>query len=172
MSMRDSERDFNKRNRIPKQKRMLYFAYGSCMNLEDFHRTVPGAEAVGTAVLKNYRLAFTMYSHTRRGGVADIVPSKGSQVEGVLYELTPVEFEWLDSREGAPVFYRRKRVRVERQDGSVVWATTYEVTRKSVDEWQPSREYALIIWEGARVLSLAYRKMLKENLLKVRKVRS
>jgi len=142
------------------------------MNLEDFRRTVPGAEIVGTAVLKNYRLAFTMYSQSRRGGVADIVRAKGSHVEGVLYELSASEFELLDQREGAPVFYRRKKVRVERLDGSVAWATTYEVTRKSVDEWQPSREYALIIWEGARILSLSYRKMLKENLLKVRKVRS
>lgn len=140
------------------------------MNLEDFRRTIPEAEAVGTAVLKNYRLAFTAYSYSRRGGVADIERSKGSWVEGVLYELSAEEFERLDTREGAPVFYKRKRVRVEKFDGSLVWATTYEVVQKSVEEWWPSREYVLVIWEGARLLSLSYRKQLKENLLRVRKM--
>lgn len=72
------------------------------MNTEDLRRTIPDATPVGIAVLKNYRLSFSAYSYSRGGGVVDIVQSKGSWVEGVLYELSAEDLKWLDAREGAP----------------------------------------------------------------------
>jgi cation transport regulator ChaC len=143
----------------------LYFAYGSCMNQADLARSEPRAVYLGSAVLRNYRLAFSRFSQFRGGGVADIVREPGEWIEGVLFEVP--DFEALDRREGAPFVYRRRKVRVypESLGGRWRWAWTYEVVEKSPVEIAPSREYALLIWEGARVLSLEYRKKLKENLL-------
>lgn len=149
----------------------LYFAYGSCMDFADIFRTDPAAVFVGTAVLKNHKLAFSRYSLSRRGGVADIVREPGEYVEGVLYEVP--DFALLDRREGAPFFYRRMRVRVYPAwlGGRWKWAWTYEIVDKSPVEIAPSREYALLIWEGAKVLSLEYRKRLRENLLRKDRVK-
>jgi cation transport regulator ChaC len=143
----------------------FYFAYGSCMNQEDLARSGVQATYVETAVLRNYRLAFSRYSTYRGGGVADIVREPGEFVEGVLYEVA--DFHALDRREGAPFVYRRRKVRVYPKSlgGRWRWAWTYEVVEKSPVEIAPSREYALLIWEGAKVLSKEYRKKLKENLL-------
>lgn len=148
----------------------LYFAYGSCMNQADLARSEPRSVYLGPAVLRNYRLAFSRYSHHRGGGVADIFREPGEWIEGVLFEVP--DFEALDRREGAPFVYQRRRVRVypEGLGGRWKWAWTYEVIEKSPFEIMPSREYALLIWEGAKALSFEYRMKLRENLLKERQV--
>lgn len=144
----------------------LYFTYGSCMNRHDLARSGVSAICLGTAVLKNYRLAFSRYSIYREGGVADIVREPGEYVEGVLYEVS--DFRVLDRREGAPYVYRRRLVRVypEGLGERWRWAWTYEIVDKSPVEFQPSREYAKLIWDGAQVLSREYREKLKQNLLR------
>jgi len=143
---------------------VLYFAYGSCMNEADFARTAPKAKRVGTAVLKNYRLAFTMYSQERRGGVADILPADGHWVEGILYKLSPSDWDSLDLREGAPYVYRRKQIQVYLPDQTIRTVTTYEGVNRQSMEVQPSWEYAEIIWHGASELSQDYQRKLKQKL--------
>jgi len=149
----------------------FYFAYGSCMNVPDLLRSGVGAIQQGTVVLKNYRLTFSRYSYSRGGGVADIVKQRGEFVEGILYWVPNLTA--LDVREGAPYVYRRKRVRVHLTDGGepmTVW--TYEVVDKAMIEYAPSRHYALLIWEGARILSPAYREKLKQILLREERVKN
>jgi cation transport regulator ChaC len=139
----------------------LYFAYGSCMSPKDFARTSKG-KMIGSATLFDYRLGFTRYSKNRQGGVADIVPSGGDYVEGILWEVPSLKP--IDKREGHPHIYRRVRVKVfipslER----FVYATTYEVLEKGIldpREYAPSKQYANLILEGAKFLSEDYRDLL------------
>ncbi|SEM72409.1 gamma-glutamylcyclotransferase family protein [Lihuaxuella thermophila] len=142
---------------------MYYFAYGSCMDAESFSNTVgkENYEVLGAAVLPDYRLAFNLYSETRKGGVADVVMSPGDQVEGVLYRLSPEALPPLDQREGVELGrYRRVYVNVHWQ-GRVLSAMTYTVVEKLPDEIPPSMEYARLVYNGARQqLSDAYRKKL------------
>jgi cation transport regulator ChaC len=144
-----------------------YFAYGSCMSPKDIQRTTP-AEFVSAATLYDYKLAFTRYSAGRRGGVADIVPSVGDYVEGVLLKIS--DLKALDRREGHPFAYKRKKVRVlvhSRMQIVSVW--TYEVTTKEEYEIQPSEAYKRLIREGAKAyLSKEYRKALEANLKRFR----
>lgn len=145
----------------------LYFAYGSCMNLNDLTRSGIEATFVDTAVVINYRLAFSRYSYYRKGGVADIVKAKRKMVEGVLFEVP--NFKTLDLREGAPWVYRRIRVRVyPRKSRGWKWAWTYEVVNKASVEFAPSKEYADIIREGAQVLSVEYQKELQKLLFQTK----
>jgi len=140
----------------------LFFAYGSCMNETSLARDVAGFRFLTPAILTGYRLGFTRYASRRATGVADIVRQSGGRVEGKVYYVP--DFVGLDRREGHPIFYRRKRIRVflvrERRWESV-WA--YEVVRKQ-REYVPSRRYAMLIWEGAAVLSQGYREQLRKKL--------
>jgi cation transport regulator ChaC len=143
----------------------FYFAYGSCMNTNDLSRTLPFFEVVGPATLFGYTLAFTKYSVSRQGGVADIVLAPSSSVEGVVFTVD--NFEKLDIRE---LVYRRIPVNVQlNNSGSWLSAMTYEVVDKSPAEIAPSSYYASLILDASYSLSSSYRHWLMnkiETLLK------
>ncbi|NNV05092.1 gamma-glutamylcyclotransferase [Geobacillus sp. C56-T2] len=146
-------------------KEVLYFAYGSCMSERDFRPTVPHFEVMGRAVLDDYRLAFTRYSCRREGGVADIVPSPGDRVEGVLYKIPEHYVANLDRREGVPAgVYRREYVDVQFH-GQFVPALTYVVVDKQAEEIAPSASYAAIILnEGMSRLSRQYAEQVRRHI--------
>ncbi|MBA4492946.1 gamma-glutamylcyclotransferase family protein [Paenactinomyces guangxiensis] len=140
-----------------------YFAYGSCMDIDSFLKTVGegNCEIAGAATLKNYRLAFNLFSEYRQGGVADIVASPGDYVEGVLYRLKPEALPALDEREGVGTGrYRRMDITVE-YNGTEIRTMTYTVVHKEKEELSPGNDYAQLIYNGAvRHLSGTYRKKL------------
>ncbi|MFB5664000.1 gamma-glutamylcyclotransferase family protein [Alteribacillus sp. HJP-4] len=139
---------------------MFYFAYGSCMNTEDLNRTVT-AQRIGAASLRHYEFGYRAYGRSRNGGVADIFPSEGNSVEGVLF-LVPGTSQ-LDAREGHPDFYRRIEVVVRREDTNEnVEAFTYTVVNKSKIDIAPSEYYAGLIFEGAEILSPAYQNSIRK----------
>lgn len=143
---------------------VYYFAYGSCMSPEDLARDVEEFELVGPALVRGYRLGFTRYSRTRRGGVADLVPDPESSVEGVLYRLPAEQLPALDEREGAPEHYRRERIRVETPGGKVYEdVLTYVVASKAAEEIPPHNDYVQTILKGAEAyLSRPYVERLRE----------
>jgi cation transport regulator ChaC len=137
-----------------------YFAYGSCMSLKDIRRTVPTAELVGIGRVYSKRLAFTRYSANRKGGVADIVDSKNPNdfVEGFIFNVP--NFRSLDAREGHPTVYKRKPIMVEMGGNDYVSCDTYEVVRKHLPEYKPSKHYVALIMDGAESLSDEYQEVL------------
>ncbi len=128
---------------------MKYFAYASNMSSEELGAWCPGAEFIAVAKLPEHRLDFTRYSEKRQGGVADVVPSGGSEVWGALYELPDEELPTLDRKESAPTAYRHEYVDVVTQSGERVRAMTYMVIDKVPTE-APSRDYMDLILRGAR----------------------
>ncbi len=132
--------------------RILYFAYGSNLDLRQFRRRCRGAVVVGRARLPDHRLAFTRYSSNRRGGVADIVPEPDSHVWGALYDVDEANMAALDEYEGAPRAYRRESVRVIDDAGDEVQALAYVANRTG--EFPPSRQYLELIVQGARAHGL------------------
>jgi cation transport regulator ChaC len=147
---------------------VLYFAYGSCMNEQDFRRTIKHFTVQGPAVLEGYRLAFTQYGRSRQGGVADIVPDKHSHVEGVLYSFGDDWLFKLDEREGVPAgMYERIEVDLLFQ-GRPVGAFTYQIVNKENQEIKPSMHYARLIWNGLQVCaSQHYQRQYKKYLQEV-----
>ena len=61
---------------------LLYFAYGSNMDLNQMDFRCPDAQALETVRLEGYRLAFRSNGGNR--GVATILPDPDSHVDGVL----------------------------------------------------------------------------------------
>lgn len=125
----------------------LYFAYGSNMDKDQMLERCPNAVLVGPATLADYRLAFTIFSPKRNCGCADIVPSVGSVVYGLLYDLTDADREVLDGFEGHPVHYERILVRVKTEDREVD-ACSYEVVNKKSD-MSPSVHYLGLLQSAA-----------------------
>jgi gamma-glutamylcyclotransferase (GGCT)/AIG2-like uncharacterized protein YtfP len=126
----------------------LYFAYGS--NVADIEVDGRYVRVVGVASLAGHRLAFTRRSVRTGTGVADVVPSAGDTVWGVVYELDAEELAALDQKEGAGWAYERQPRRVRMADGAEIDAFIYTVVNKELDEVPPSDAYLERLVLGAR----------------------
>ena len=111
----------------------LYFAYGSHLWIDQMTRRCPGSTFVGIATLKDWK----WFICTR--GYANIIPSPGDVVHGMVYAITPANEESLDGYEGVPYSYVKQMHGIE-MDGSVVEALVYvDVVR--VQEGKIKEEY-------------------------------
>ncbi len=142
---------------------MLYFAYGSNMQIDQMKERCSSARFVCAARLKDYRLAFTRLSKKRQCGVADAVQNMGAEVWGAVFEIDENEIGSLDKREGyrprrqrAENAYERSKMHVKRsgemQETLTVW--TYTVVTKLDPNPKPSHEYKQLILGGARMWHL------------------
>ena len=139
----------------------LNFAYGSNLDLpedwEGFCRErgfAPGLLVpVKPAVLPDFELAFTKYSHKRQGGVLDIRPRLGCVTPGMLFEVRGGGWEALDAKEGAPTHYRRRPVTVLTEDNEEVRAIAYEVT-EAEDFVEASTSYVEVVRQGLGAFGL------------------
>ncbi len=127
----------------------LYFAYGSNMNKEQIQERCPSALLLGVASLIGYRLAFTIYSPARLCGCADIVPTPGAVVFGLLYEMTKDDMSALDTFEGHPEHYRRTMVTVQDANMQEHTAFSYDVVTKQ-EGLLPSRHYLGLLRDAAK----------------------
>ena len=99
---------------------MNYFAYGSNMDVQQMAARCPDAVVVGTASLPGPR--FLINTH----GVATVVPSEGTVVHGVLWQISTTDEASLDHYEGvAAGFYRKVITRVRLDDGNAADALIY-----------------------------------------------
>ena len=135
---------------------MFYFAYASSLDCRQIIERCPKVRFYCVARLDNYTLAFTRRSQGRQCGVADIVPSEGSTVWGVVYELDSDDLDSLDRSEGyRPGREQNSYNRVERQviqrDNSSPYITvwTYVATRQPSPP-KPNAAYKRQIVDGAR----------------------
>ena len=126
---------------------MLYFAYGSNMPTEQIRCSDPYATFEGVAELRSYKLDFTRCSSRWKAGVADVVPSAGCTVWGVLWEVSKPGFEKLDIREGAPKHYQQEDAVVSRC-GIEVKCVIYTVVCKE-GPFLPSSKYMKRLIDGA-----------------------
>ena len=121
-----------------------YFAYGSNLNEKQMKERCPDSKLLGVAVLKNYRLDFTIYSSRWNCGCADVLKDDGKEVWGLLYTLSEEDLQKLDKFEGNPDFYRRIQVDVIDKMGKSIKSYTYDVVNKSPFQ-MPSSKYLNII---------------------------
>lgn len=135
---------------------MIYFSYGSNLNIEQMQHRCYGAEIIGPAALKGYELCFD--ENGRGRGVANIRPKQGAQVAGAIWRLDARHRASLDAYEGYPHVYTRGPVRVVTKKGSLD-AFTYWMKGEPLLT-RPSIEYLERIMDGykAHGLDLNYLK--------------
>ena len=81
---------------------MLYFAYGSNLNLYQMKRRCKDSIFLKKINLKNFRLTFRS-----KYRAADIEPKKNSIVFGALFEISKSDEKKLDLYEDFPILYKK-----------------------------------------------------------------
>jgi hypothetical protein len=120
------------------------------MDHEQMQTRCPGHRVIGTVRLPNYALAFTRWSRSWNSGTADILPDRGKEIFGVLYDLTLDDLKRMDKFADYPNSYIRQDVLVEMvgaTHGSPLPALTYVAIRQGV--FLPSKAYLGKMIQGA-----------------------
>ncbi len=145
---------------------MWYFAYGANMDRQrlELHRAINVLE-MRLGVLENYRLVFNKVSSIRPStGCANIIPTEGQRVLGVLYRIAEPDIMKMDIFEGVSSGqYHRERVLVKAEENDLVEAEVYiaDETRSGLE---PSYEYLESVLKGARESGID-EDYIRENIL-------
>jgi len=111
---------------------ILYFAYGSNMDLVQMSNRCERAATVSTAELPSHR--FIINSR----GVATVVPDRASTVRGLLWRLSEEDQRSLDRHEGVVQgIYRKAFMKVNVSSGRKVRALVYVATDSTPGEARP-----------------------------------
>lgn len=113
---------------------MLYFAYGSNLNIEQMAARCPQAIPVGSAYFPGWRLVFRRVADIERGDPQDMLPVG-------IWEITEECEASLDIYEGFPKLYRKEIINgmmtyVMNTAGVSPPSTTYfETIRKGYEDF-------------------------------------
>jgi gamma-glutamylcyclotransferase len=145
-----------------------YFAYGS--NLDTKRMIERGVVFTSRqfGILKDYKLVFNKKSskNNLKEGYANIVKSKGSIVEGGIYEITEESVLLLDKYESFPKHYIREYIDIEASDRTIRCIVYVATTDKVMDDLKPSKEYFSKILEGKDLFTEEYyNNLIKTELL-------
>jgi gamma-glutamylcyclotransferase len=124
-----------------------HFAYGSNMNRAQMLARTGKILEEHNASLPNFEVRF---NKKVRGGTAgaNIQPSSGKTVHGVLYKIEEGSMRSLDRYEGVPDHYRRIEVQVTPEGGQPVPAQIY-IAQKIEKGLRPSAPYLQAMLDGA-----------------------
>ncbi len=130
---------------------MLYFAYGSNLNLSQMAFRCPDSEEVGPGLLKGWKLAFR--------GPLDIYRDKQSQIMGFVFRISKGDLKALDRYEGYPRLYTRIKVPVQMTSKNVK-ALVYTMTGPhKIRTCLPSKAYLQTVMQGYCHCGLADHRM-------------
>ena len=116
---------------------MLYFAYGSNLNLFQMKRRCKDSIFLKKYELKGYRLNFRS-----KYRAADIEKSKNSLVPGALFEISKSDEKKLDVYEDFPVLY--KKLYFPYYNKKIM---TYIMVNKT-EFWYPTERYLNVVKRG------------------------
>lgn len=139
------------------------FAYGSNLNLPDWHRWCREQgfregllRPRFAAFLPDRALGFTRASTARGGGSLDVVPRRGQLVHGMVCTVEEGGWEALARKEGAPAAYRSFDTDALTPDGLAHRVRAFEVVPARRARFvAPSAQYLDVVRSGYRAYSLA-----------------
>jgi gamma-glutamylcyclotransferase (GGCT)/AIG2-like uncharacterized protein YtfP len=118
------------------------------MNWEQMQRRCPSTRFVSVASLKDYRFAIARHSRLRNCGTANIFPDSGSEVWGIVYDVSEPDLIILDSFEDG---YRREWLSVcaSGNTQNLLEVLVYIAEKEDIVPLA-NPEYKRLILEGAR----------------------
>lgn len=137
----------------------LYFAYGSNMDPKRIQKRINRVPPKESAALSGHKLYFNKQADKKPGiGHANIMPTEGETVHGILYQVTENELSQIDDCEGVSSgYYSRLTVTVLPEDGQEVAAVTYIACPDKIsDGLLPERSYLDHLLAGQDDLPEAY----------------
>ncbi|UPG63982.1 gamma-glutamylcyclotransferase [Metabacillus endolithicus] len=155
-----------KRHLYTNKSKLLYFAYGSCMDNERFKLGKVDhlfKNIVGCGLATNFSLAYTV--HFQDGSRADMIEADDI-VEGKVYEINQEALHYLYEREGVMAnIYRPAFINVEINGVLHKNVLTFLVMNKK-EEVAPPEHYSNEILRGAKgFVSSGYYRKLEKKLL-------
>lgn len=134
-----------------------YFAYGMNTNIGEMASRCPKAINLGKCTLQGFELKFRFH--------ADIDQEHGSEMEGVLWDITEECERSLDRLEGYPFYYDKVEVVVIPKEpinkNLLIVAMAYTMTSKGQEE-VPSTGYEQCLIEGYTANGLNVDKLAKK----------
>ena len=121
------------------QKKQLYIAYGSNINLEQMAYRCSHSKVAGTSEIKNFELEFR--------GVATIVPKENASVPVLIWKLDERDLSTLNQYEGWSRLYRQEKMEFE-LNGKTFEGMAYLMNYGKIAP--PSQEYYNTILQGYR----------------------
>jgi hypothetical protein len=121
---------------------MLHFAYGSNMSRAQMGARCPGARALGTATLDNWRFVIG------REGHGSILPWPGAIVHGVLWRVGARELAAINAYENIDSGLYLRRIVPVRCEASLLPALVYVLRRHGRGKPRPG--YIHLVVEAAR----------------------
>jgi cation transport regulator ChaC len=124
-----------------------YFAYGSNMSRATMQQRAGHILDAQPGRLENYSLVF---NKKVRGGSAEanVQPTKGQTVFGVLYKISETSLRTLDRATGVPEHYRRIELNVTDLHGRLIPAQVY-IAAKVEKGLRPAPHYLQTLIRGA-----------------------
>lgn len=133
----------------------LVFMFGSNLDSERLRFRVSGWNGqFKPAFLPNYELRFN--KRLQKGGVAaNVMPHSTRKVWGIIVELDDNDLEAMDSYEGHPYHYERKKIDLFYENGSQVSAYIYIAhPQRIIEENLPTSKYLDYFSRGAKMCGL------------------
>ena len=116
---------------------MLYFAYGSNLNLFQMKRRCKDSIFLKKINLKDFRLTFRS-----KYRAADIEPKKNSIVPGGLFEISKSDEKKLDVYEDFPILYKKFYFTYQKKK-----IMTYTMVKKTLFKF-PTERYLNVVKQG------------------------
>jgi gamma-glutamylcyclotransferase len=130
-----------------------YFAYGANLNTKRFRENFMNFREVGAALLKDYRLEFSLPCQFHGLGFGSVAPAPGSEVWGVLYQLDALSLKLLDVLEWCNYGYYDRVAKIVEvsvsEEAQKIETWLYQASAPQ-RELLPSSEYVHKILGGAR----------------------
>ena len=127
---------------------MYYFAYGSNLYWPQMQRRCPSSRFVCAARLSNYQFGITRHSRLRECGTANVIPVKGQEVWGAVYDVSDADLNVMDGFEDG---YRREILTVNPfDDGDKAINVLVYVAEIENNVPLPNAEYKRLILAGAK----------------------
>ena len=139
-----------------------YFAYGSNMDMSRLSNRGVNPITRNKGTLKNWKLKFNKKASAGDWSFANIEPSEGDTVEGLVFTIKESDLKLLDKFEGAPRHYRREILIVETYTEEIKCITYVAQPEHIMEGLLPLEEYMDFLIKGSVLLSYEYQKMLLE----------
>lgn len=136
-------------------RRHKYFAFGANMNLSLLQKKSIFPKASQPAKVVDFRIEISSPCEWVGKGFASISPNSGSEVFGVVHDVTTAELAILDVLEWVPFqFHKRVEVTVSALDGSASYTAWAYVSRHPRNDLKTSEGYRNLLVRSARELGL------------------
>jgi hypothetical protein len=122
------------------------------MNWQQMQRRCPSSQFICVARLPDYRFAIARHSRLRDCGTANIFAETGSEVWGIVYDVSDSDFLILDTFEDG---YRREKILVQPiSNGQQPLESIVYIAPREMAPPQPNAEYKRLLLEGATYWNL------------------